>query len=81
MKNLILHHVAILSPAALLAVTWKLLIPNVALFLLLVYVLVYRTFLDGSRLHKKGLISKKDTWKIMYNGSRAKYFKELNFQK
>lgn len=81
MKNLLLNHITIFAPAALLAMTWKLLIPEVAIFMLLVYVLIYRTWLDGSRLHKKGLILKKDIWKIMYNGARANYFKELYLQK
>ncbi len=81
MRNLILHHIVILTPGGLLAGTWKLVIPEVALGLLLVYVLVYRTWIDGTRLYKKGLIPKKDIWKISYNGARGTYFKELYLQK
>lgn len=81
MKNLILHHIVILTPAAFLATTWELLIPEISLALLLAYVLVYRTWFDGLRLYKKGLIPKTDIWKIMYNGARADHFKELYLQK
>ena len=81
MKNLILHHFALFAPAALLAVTWKMMIPEVALSLLVVYVFGYRTWLDSSRLYKKGLIEKKGIWKISYNGTRGTYFKELYLQK
>lgn len=83
MNNLILHHFAIFTPAILLALTWNLMISEVALTLLLIYVFVYRTWLDGSRLrlYKKGLIPRQDLWKIAYNGSRDNYFKELYLQK
>ncbi|MFD2517309.1 hypothetical protein [Salinimicrobium flavum] len=81
MKNLILHLFAIFTPAVLLAVTWKLMIPEVALALLFAYVFVYRTWLDGSRLYQKGLIPKRDIWKIVYNGDRANHFKELYLRK
>lgn len=81
MKNLILHHFVLLIPAAFLAGTWKQLIPEAALTLLVLYVFVYRTWIDGSRLYKKGLIGKNDIWKIIYNGARAKHFKELYLQK
>ncbi len=81
MKKLILYYIAMLAPAVLLAVTWKLMISEVALSLMIFYVLVYRTWLDGSRLHKKGLIAKKDIWKIIYNGDRANYFKDLYLRK
>ncbi|WP_324720134.1 hypothetical protein [Salinimicrobium sp. HB62] len=81
MKNLILHHLDTFIPAILLMAFWESIIPEISLTLLMVYALVYRTWLDGNRLHLKGLISKEDIWKIAYNGSRITYLKALYLQK
>ncbi len=81
MRNIYIYYTAFLAPAALLAAFWNVLPSQAGLFLLAIYVFVYRTWLDGTRLNGKGLIEKKDIWKVAVNGSRGKFFKELYLQK
>ena len=44
------------------------------------YLLLYRTYTDGRRLAEKGIIEKRDIWKMIIPGQRFKYFKELYLQ-
>ena len=44
------------------------------------YSLIYRTYIDGLRLVSKGIIDRSDIWKMVYNGRRFQYFKELYFK-
>jgi hypothetical protein len=44
------------------------------------YSIVYRTYIDGLRLVSKGIIDRSDIWKMVYNGRRFQYFKELYFK-
>ena len=44
---------------------------------LLVYCLIYRPILDSYRLIQKGVIQKKDTWKMFVVFGHIKWFKEL----
>lgn len=81
MKNRILYYIALFAPAAALAVSWKILPSTLALVLLGFYIFVYRTFLDGLRLAEKGVIPKRDIWKMIKPGMRGKYFKELYLEK
>jgi hypothetical protein len=81
MKNLILYYLALLAPGIILARYWHLLDPFMALGLLLFYVVIYRTLLDGFRLHLKGILPKNQIWKMALPGMRGKYFKELYLQK
>ncbi len=41
------------------------------------YLLIYRTYIDGKRLADKGLIDKKDIWKMIVPGQRFRFFKDL----
>ncbi len=81
MKNIFVYYLSFITPLSLLLIFWDRLEPSVALILLMLYVLVYRTWIDGTRLYSKGLISKQEIWKVSYNGSRINYFKELYLQK
>ena len=56
---------------------------NSTLFVLLLffYVLIFRTFVDGKRLADKGIISRKDIWRMIIPGKRFEYFKELYLKK
>lgn len=81
MKNIFVYYLSLITPLCLLMTFWGGMNPNMALALLGVYVLIYRTWLDGSRLYQKGLILQKDIWKVSYNGSRIKHFKALYLQK
>jgi len=44
---------------------------------LLVYCLIYRPILDSYRLIQKGVIQKKDIWKMFVVFGHIKWFKEL----
>lgn len=79
MKNLFLYYVLILTPIGILFWLNKADLIGGTLFMifLLIYVLIYRTFIDGFRLFKKNIIEKKDIWKLIIPGSRLGYLKEL----
>ncbi len=51
--------------------------PTLFVVLLMFYVVIYRTYIDGKRLYKKNVIPKKDIWKMIIPGKRLEYFKEL----
>ncbi|GAB2762146.1 hypothetical protein [Salinimicrobium soli] len=77
MKNIYFYYLAFIFPGVALALFWKEVPPNLALAGLILYVFVYRSFIDGWRLSTKGVIEKKDIWKLVIPGMRGKYFKEL----
>lgn len=82
MKNLAVYYLAILTPLVLIILGLKQGRIDHMLFalLLFVYLLVYRTLTDGFRLYEKGVLSKKEMWKIILPGYHFKYFKELYFK-
>lgn len=79
MKNLSIFYILILAPLGILFWLNKSDLINGTLFvgLFLFYILFYRTYIDGKRLAYKGIIPKKDIWKMIIPGNRFKYFKEL----
>ncbi len=79
MKNLFLYYLAILVPVAVILYLYGTERIGFTPFLVLVivYLLVYRTWVDGSRLVSKGIISKQDRWKMMLPGMHMKHFTEL----
>ncbi|WP_034923176.1 hypothetical protein [Gillisia sp. CAL575] len=82
MRNIYFYYLAILSPLAMLLYLMKMNYLNSWLFMILIfaYSLIYRTYIDGLRLSSKGIIDKADIWKMVYNGRRFQYFKELYFK-
>ena len=82
MKNILNYYLAILVPIGILV--WlnaaDKMDSGVFVFLLLFYVLVYRTFTDGMRLYEKELIKKEDIWKTVLFGYHFKYFRQLYFK-
>ena len=79
MKNLFIYYLAILLPVGIILYFYGTERIGFTAFLVLViaYLLVYRTWTDGSRLAAKGIISKKDRWKMMLPGMHMKHFREL----
>jgi hypothetical protein len=47
---------------------------------MIVYSIVYRTYIDGLRLVSKGVIERSEIWGMVYNARRFQYFKELYFK-
>ena len=81
MRNLIIYYLAILIPLLLivhLAVAGS---SIQFIMFLLIYLLPYRTFVDGSRLVNKQVITWGQIWKLLIPGERIHYFKELYFRK
>jgi hypothetical protein len=81
MKDLAVYYFSILLPLPLLILTAKANMTVLFVVLLFSYV-IYRGFTDSRRLLVKGVIDKKDVWKIhfipFYTGS---FIKELYFEK
>ena len=79
MKNIKIYYLAILTPLGvlLLLINSKWIDYSLFIILLLVYVLIYRTYTDGKRLLEKDLITKKEIWKLLIPETRIEYFNEL----
>jgi len=79
MKNLFVYYLVILLPLVAIAfLTTANLINSTSFFVLLLsYVFVFRTIVDGKKLADNSVILQKDIWKMIIPGNRAKYFKEL----
>jgi hypothetical protein len=77
MKNIYFYYFAFIVPGVLLALFWRELSPKLAMAGLIFYVFVYRSIIDGWRLSAKGVIEKKDIWKLAIPGMRGKYLKQL----
>ena len=79
MKNIIVYYFAVVVPVAViffLKMT-NTINSNWFVYTLCFYFLVYRTYTDGKRLADKGLIEKKDIWKMIIPGKRITFFKDL----
>lgn len=79
MRNLFVYYVAILLPLAVVLFLYGKGLIGFTIFLVLIlaYLLIYRTWTDGTRLAAKGILSKKDRWRMMLPGMHMKYFREL----
>ncbi|WP_274474864.1 hypothetical protein [Mangrovimonas aestuarii] len=79
MKSLTKFYAAIAIPLALLIILAEIGIINSLIFSisLLVYVFVYRTWTDSTRLIEKGVLKSEDKWKLAIPGYRFDYLKEL----
>jgi len=79
MKNLAIYYLAILVPFGIIIWLGNINEISRTVFwaLLLIYLFIYRPFTDGLRLIDKGLIDKKEIWKLMIPGNHMKYSKDL----
>ncbi len=79
MRNLLVYYIAILLPLGIVLFLYAKAYIGFTVFLILIiaYLLIYRTWVDGSRLAAKGIISKKDRWRMMLPGMHMKHFTEL----
>ena len=79
MRNLFVYYIAIFLPLGIIIflALEDYIDATVFVVLLLAYLLLYRTWIDGSRLVAKGIISKQDRWRMMLPGMHMKHFTEL----
>ena len=79
MKNLFVYYLAILLPFG--GLFWllrtNLVDSGITLVLFFAYALVYRPWTDGSRLAAKGILEKKDRWRMLLPGMHFEHFREL----
>lgn len=77
--KLLNYYLLIFVPIGMIILLSKLelIASNVFVLLLFLYIFIYRTYLDGYKLVKKNIISKKDIWKLIIPGKRLQYVKEL----
>lgn len=80
MKDLIIFYFLILLPAPGLYWLAKQGESSLFVLFLFLYVFVYRIVTDGNRLVKKGLITRKEVFKLFIPLWSLKYFKELYFE-
>ncbi len=79
MRNLFVYYIAIFLPLGIIIflALEDYIDTTVFVVLLFAYLLLYRTWIDGSRLAAKGIISKRDRWRMMLPGMHMKHFTEL----
>ncbi|MDA3930004.1 MAG: hypothetical protein PF541_13725 [Prolixibacteraceae bacterium] len=79
MKNTVVYYLVILLP--ILLIIWVATIESSTWFvyLILIYALPYRILTDGARLVSKDAMKWNDVWKLLFPGSRFRYFKVLYF--
>jgi hypothetical protein len=79
LKNLFIYYLAILLPVVIILYLYGTERIGFTAFLVLIiaYLLLYRTWTDGSRLVSKGIIPREDRWKMMLPGMHMKHFREL----
>jgi hypothetical protein len=79
MKSKLNYYLAITIPLLTLGLLYKIETIDSSWFfiLLLVYVLIYRTYIDGKRLVEKGIIKESEIWKMVIPGQRYRHFREL----
>jgi len=79
MKNIFIYYLSITIPVVAIVALRKseLITSTWFVILLFAYLLIYRVYIDGKRLIDKGIIEKKDFWKMIIPGQQLKYFKEL----
>ncbi len=79
LKNQLTYYLIITLPLILLGLLSHYQVMDSVWFtaFLFVYLLVYRTFVDGKRLVAKGIIQEKDIWKLLIPGKRYTYFRDL----
>lgn len=79
MRNIYLYYIAIFVPLLILVglIQSNFLPLSISIFLLLGYIFIYRTYIDGLRLVSKKIIGESEIWKLSTYGLRSKYFKEL----
>ena len=79
MRNLFVYYIAIFLPLGIIIflALEDYIDTTVFVVLFFAYLLLYRTWIDGSRLAAKGIISKQDRWRMMLPGMHMKHFTEL----
>jgi len=79
MKNIIIYYCVVIVPVAIIFLLRQAntINSNWFVYSFCFYLLIYRTYIDGKRLADKGLIEKKDIWKMIVPGQRFRFFKDL----
>jgi hypothetical protein len=77
MKNLMIYYFSILIPFPILI--WASMTDSFLFTSMLFGYIVYRGFIDGSRLVHLRVIERKDMWKAFIPFWTASYFKEIYF--
>ena len=67
MKNLVVYYFVVIVPFAIIIFLARtdMINSNWFVYSMFFYLFIYRTYTDGKRLADKGLIEKKDAWKLI----------------
>jgi hypothetical protein len=79
MKNLLIYYFSILLPMPVLV--WSVFYDSKLFVFILLSYFIYRGFTDSKRLVDKGIIMKKEIWKVFIPFYSSYFFKELYFEK
>ena len=81
MKKLFIYYLKILLPLPIIALFAELNLTWIFIIFLAFYVLIYRTIIDSEKLILKGVITKKNRWRLLIPFWHIKYFDELYLKK
>lgn len=79
MKNIVVYYFLVIVPAAIMFMLAEsnTINSNWFVYSFCFYLFIYRTYIDGKRLADKGLIEKKDIWKLIIPAQRNRFFRDL----
>jgi len=83
MKSLLVYYLSITIPllALILLVSFHSIDSITFVILLMIWAFIYRPITDGMRLINKGIIQKKEFWKLFVPFRRYDWFMELYFRR
>lgn len=79
MKNIVVYYILAIVPVAIIFTlsTTDMINSHWFVYSFCAYLFIYRTYIDGKRLADKGLIEKKDIWRMIIPGYRNRFFRDL----
>ncbi len=77
MKNLFVYWLLIILPLLIACVIYFQYKGSSWLYVILIYVFLYRPIIDGWRLYNLDLIQQRDFWKLLLPFYRLKFFSRL----
>lgn len=79
--KLLFFYMKVLLPVLLFIALYQMDLKETFIISLLIYALIYRPFIDGSRLLYLGLVQREDFYKLFIPFYSSKYFYELYFKR
>ncbi|TDQ33061.1 hypothetical protein [Zeaxanthinibacter enoshimensis] len=79
MKNVFIYYLCLLAPLALIYWLYDYyeISSDLLAGIIIIYLLAYKSYLDGRRLVAKNILSRNEIWIMIIPGNHLRFFKEL----